>query len=136
VETSDVLFAVDSIPAIFGITRDPFIVFTSNVFAILGLRALYFLLANIMPMFRYLGVGLGTILAYVGMKMLLHEVLHVPPWVSLIVIAVVLAGSLGYSVWDARRYSEEVEEHEREEEQARQDAVAEDAELKREADDR
>jgi tellurite resistance protein TerC len=136
VETSDVLFAVDSIPAIFGITRDPFIVFTSNVFAILGLRALYFLLANIMPMFRYLGMGLGIILAYVGMKMLLHEVLKVPVWVSLLVITVVLAGSLGYSVWEARRYSEEVEEHEKEEEQARQDAVDADAELKREAGDR
>ncbi|MGH9788195.1 MAG: TerC family protein [Candidatus Acidiferrales bacterium] len=136
VETSDVLFAVDSIPAIFGITHDPFIVFTSNIFAILGLRALYFLLANIMPMFRYLGFGLGTILAYVGVKMLLHEVLKIPVWISLLVIALVLAGSLGYSVWEARRYSEEVEEHEKEEKQAKQDAVEEDAEAKRDTDDR
>jgi tellurite resistance protein TerC len=136
VETSDVLFAVDSIPAIFGITRDPFIVFTSNIFAILGLRALYFLLANIMPMFRYLGFGLGTILAYVGVKMLVHKFVDIPVWLSLVVIAVVLAGSLGYSVWEARRFSEEVEEHEKEEEQAKQDAVDEDAELKREANDR
>jgi tellurite resistance protein TerC len=136
VETSDVLFAVDSIPAIFGITRDPFIVFTSNIFAILGLRALYFLLANIMPMFRYLGFGLGTILTYVGLKMLVHKWVDVPVWLSLVVIAVVLGGSLGYSVWEARRYSEEVEEQEMEEEQAKQDALDEDAELKREADDR
>ncbi|MCI0403987.1 MAG: TerC family protein [Acidobacteria bacterium] len=116
VETSDVLFAVDSIPAVFGITRDPFIVFTSNVFAILGLRALYFLLANIMPMFRYLGMGLGTILAFVGVKMLLQDVLHIPVWASLVVIAVVLTVSLGYSVWEARRFSEEVEKKAEEEE--------------------
>lgn len=136
VETSDVLFAVDSIPAIFGITRDPFIVFTSNVFAILGLRALYFLLANIMPMFRYLGFGLGTILAFVGLKMLLHDVLKIPVWVSLTVIAVVLAGSLGYSVWEARRYSEEIEEQAKEDEQARRDDLDQDAEAKRSDDDR
>ena len=136
VETSDVLFAVDSIPAIFGITRDPFIVFTSNIFAILGLRALYFLLANIMPMFRYLGFGLGTILAYVGVKMLLHDLLEIPVWISLVVITVVLAGSLGYSVWESWRYSEEIEEHEKEEKQAKQDAVDADAEAKRDTDDR
>ena len=136
VETSDVVFAVDSIPAIFGITRDPFIVFTSNVFAILGLRALYFLLANIMPMFRYLNVGLGVILTYVGVKMLLQDVLKIPVWISLIVIAVVLAVSLGYSVWEARRYSEEVEEQAEEDKQAKQDAIEEDAEAKRSSDDR
>jgi len=136
VETSDVLFAVDSIPAIFGITRDPFIVFTSNVFAILGLRAMYFLLANIMPMFRYLGFGLGIILAFVGVKMLLHDVLDIPVWISLVVVAVVLAGSLGYSVWEARRYSEEVEEQEKEDEQARRDDLDADAEAKRDTDDR
>ncbi len=136
VETSDVVFAVDSIPAIFGITRDPFIVFTSNVFAILGLRALYFLLANIMPMFRYLNVGLGTILVYVGLKMLLQDVLKIPAWVSLIVIAVTLGLSLAISVWEARRYSEEVEEQAQEDEQAKQDAIAEDAEAKSSSDDR
>ncbi|HXE76529.1 MAG TPA: TerC family protein [Candidatus Xenobia bacterium] len=136
VETSDVMFAVDSIPAIFAITYDPFIVFTSNVFAILGLRALYFLLANIMPMFRYLNVGLGTILAYVGVKMLLQDVVKIPVWVSLIVIAVVLGASLGYSVYESRRYSEEVEEQAKEDEQARQDAIAEDLEAKRDSDDR
>ncbi len=136
VETSDVMFAVDSIPAIFAITQDPFIVFTSNVFAILGLRALYFLLANIMPMFRYLNVGLGTILAYVGVKMLLQDLYKIPAWISLIVIAVVLAVSLGYSVWESRRFSEEVEEQAEEDEQAKQDAIAEDAEAKGSDDDR
>ncbi len=136
VETSDVMFAVDSIPAIFAITQDPFIVFTSNVFAILGLRALYFLLANIMPMFRYLSVGLGVILAYVGVKMLLQDFLKIPAWASLVVIMVVLGVSLGYSVWEARRYSEEVEEQAKEDEQAKQDAIDEDAEGKRDSDDR
>jgi len=104
VESSDVVFAVDSIPAIFGITRDPFIVFTSNVFAILGLRALYFLLAGIMPMFRYLNVGLGAILAFVGVKMVLdhfHVEISIP--VSLGVIAALLLGTMAASVWKVRR---------------------------------
>jgi len=136
VETSDVMFAVDSIPAIFAITQDPFIVFTSNVFAILGLRALYFLLANIMPMFRYLNVGLGFILFYVGVKMLLQDVFKIPAWVSLIVIAVTLGLSLGISVWESRRFSEDVEEQAQEDEQAKQDAIEEDAEAKRSSDDR
>ena len=70
VETTDVIFAVDSIPAIFAITQDPFIVYTSNVFAILGLRALYFLLAGVMEMFVYLKVGLSFVLVFVGAKML------------------------------------------------------------------
>jgi tellurite resistance protein TerC len=73
IETTDVVFALDSIPAIFGITRDPFIVYTSNIFAILGLRALYFLLANLLGMFRYLHVGLAVVLIFVGLKMLLEE---------------------------------------------------------------
>lgn len=103
VETSDVLFAVDSIPAIFAITLDPFIVFTSNVFAILGLRALYFLLAGVMPMFRYLHIGLGVILTYVGLKMLLSDVLEIHALVSLAIIAAVLGVSLGVSVWASRR---------------------------------
>jgi tellurite resistance protein TerC len=70
VESTDVLFAVDSVPAIFGITQDAFTVFTSNIFAILGLRALYFLLAGVMDMFRYLNYGLSAVLAFVGSKML------------------------------------------------------------------
>jgi tellurite resistance protein TerC len=73
VESTDILFALDSIPAIFGITRDPFIVYTSNIFAILGLRALYFLLAGVLGMFRYLNVGLALVLVFVGLKMLAEE---------------------------------------------------------------
>lgn len=76
VESSDVIFAVDSIPAIFAITRDPFIVYTSNIFAILGLRALYFLVANFLGMFRYLRVGLALVLTFVGLKMILEEPLQ------------------------------------------------------------
>ena len=103
VESSDVVFAVDSIPAIFAITRDTFIVYTSNVFAILGLRALYFLLASVMPMFRYLNVGLGVILAYVGVKMLLADFYEIPILPSLGVIAVVLLVTVGASLWVVRR---------------------------------
>jgi tellurite resistance protein TerC len=76
VESTDVLFAVDSIPAIFGVTRDAFIVYTSNVFAILGLRAMYFLLAGFLGMFRYLSVGLALVLGFVGVKMIVEEPLH------------------------------------------------------------
>ena len=103
VESSDVVFAVDSIPAIFAITRDTFIVYTSNVFAILGLRALYFLLSSVMPMFRYLNVGLGVILAYVGVKMLLADFYEIPILPSLGVIAVVLLVTVGASLWVVRR---------------------------------
>jgi tellurite resistance protein TerC len=79
VESTDVMFAIDSVPAVFGITQDPFIVYTSNVFAILGLRALYFLLAGFLGMFRYLKVGLALVLALVGLKMILEEPLQ-PYW--------------------------------------------------------
>jgi tellurite resistance protein TerC len=78
VESTDVLFAVDSVPAIFGITKDPFIVFTSNIFAILGLRALYFLLAGVMDMFRYLKYGLSAVLVFVGFKMIADYAAHSP----------------------------------------------------------
>src|SRR5215475_10821984 len=87
VETTDVIFAVDSIPAILGITRDPFIVYTSNVFAILGLRALYFALAGVMRLFHYLHYGLSAILIFVGAKMLLADVYKLPVGVALGVIA-------------------------------------------------
>jgi len=90
VEATDVLFAVDSIPAILAVTRSPFIVFTSNAFAILGLRALYFLLAGAAGKLRYLNVGLGVILGYVGVKMIISEWYHLPTLLSLGVIAVVL----------------------------------------------
>jgi tellurite resistance protein TerC len=90
VETTDIIFAVDSIPAIFAVTRDTFLVFTSNAFAILGLRALYFLLAGMIERFTYLKIGLSVILVYVGIKMLISEIYKINPWVSLGVIAVVL----------------------------------------------
>jgi tellurite resistance protein TerC len=98
VETTDVVFALDSVPAILAVSRDPFIVFSSNAFAILGLRALYFLLAGLAGRFRYLNVGLGVILGFVGLKMLATDVLHVPTWLSLVVIALALAGSIGISL--------------------------------------
>ncbi len=98
VELTDVIFAVDSIPAIFAVTRDPFLVFTSNVFAILGLRSLYFLLANLMGKFHYLKYGLGLVLAFVGMKMLLSEFWHMPIALSLGVIVALLAGSVVASI--------------------------------------
>jgi len=103
IEATDVLFAVDSIPAVFGITRDPFIVFTSNIFAILGLRALYFLLAGIVEKFRYLKYGLGVILAFVGVKMLVEDLLagigrEIPIAMSLGVIAGVLGLSIALSM--------------------------------------
>ncbi|MCY7402579.1 MAG: TerC family protein [Nocardioides sp.] len=87
VETTDIIFAVDSIPAIFAITQEPFLVFTSNAFAILGLRAMYFLLADLIHRFIYLKAGLAAILVFVGIKMLLLDVYKVPIWLSLTVIA-------------------------------------------------
>jgi len=86
VETTDIIFAVDSIPAIFAVTQDPFLVFTSNAFAILGLRAMYFLLADLIHRFIYLKAGLAAILVFVGIKMLLLDVYKVPIWLSLTVI--------------------------------------------------
>lgn len=94
VETTDVIFAVDSIPAIFAITQDPFIVYTSNVFAILGLRALYFMLARVMEMFTYLKVGLSVVLCFVGAKMMLVDIYKIPIGVSLSVIGAVLLLSI------------------------------------------
>jgi tellurite resistance protein TerC len=90
IESTDVVFAVDSIPAIFAVTDEPFLVFTSNAFAILGLRALYFLLAGMMGRFAYLKTGLAAILLFVGAKMLLTDVWKVPVALSLGVIAVIL----------------------------------------------
>ena len=98
IEGTDIVFAVDSIPAIFAITTDPFIVFTSNIFAILGLRALYFLLAGMMGKFRFLKFGLGLVLAFVGAKMLISDIVHVPIGISLGVVAGLLAGSIGASL--------------------------------------
>jgi tellurite resistance protein TerC len=94
VETTDIIFAVDSIPAIFAVTSDPFLVFTSNAFAILGLRALYFMLAGMIERFVYLKVGLAAVLVFVGAKMLLADVVEVPIWASLLAIAAMIGVSI------------------------------------------
>jgi len=94
IEATDILFAVDSIPAIFAVTTDPFIVYTSNIFAILGLRALYFALAGMMEKFHYLKVGLALVLSFVGVKMLASSIYPVPIVISLGVIVTLLAGSV------------------------------------------
>jgi tellurite resistance protein TerC len=94
VETTDVIFAVDSIPAIFAVTGDPFLVFTSNAFAILGLRALYFMLAGMIERFVYLKVGLAAVLVFVGAKMLLGGVVEVPIWASLLAICSMIGASI------------------------------------------
>ncbi len=98
VEATDVIFAVDSVPAVLAVSREQFIVFASNAFAILGLRALYFLLADMHSRFAYLQQGLAIILAFVGVKMLIHNWYHIPTWLSLMVIAIVLIASIGFSM--------------------------------------
>ncbi len=98
IEFTDVLFAVDSVPAVLAVSREQFIVFSSNAFAILGLRALYFLLADAHARFTYLKEGLAIILAFVGVKMLIAEWYHIPTWISLLVIAIVLLVSIGFSL--------------------------------------
>ncbi len=103
VESTDLAFALDSIPAIFAVTKDPFIVYTSNVFAILGLRALYFVLAGAMHKFHYLKLGLAVVLMFIGLKMLLDEVHEIPIGVSLLVVVVVLAVAVVASLVRARR---------------------------------
>jgi tellurite resistance protein TerC len=103
VEFTDIIFALDSIPAIFAITSDPFIVFTSNIFAILGLRSLFFLLAGMVEKFHYLKAGLAAVLLFVGGKMLLTGVIHLPPFASLAVIAVLLGAAIVASYLRTRR---------------------------------
>ena len=107
VETTDLIFALDSIPAIFAVTLDPFIVYTSNVFALLGLRSLYFVFANAMAKFYYLKLGLAVVLSFVGVKMVLADIYHIPTTLSLAVIAVVLATAIVASVVRARHLVEE-----------------------------
>ncbi|HEY7769612.1 TerC family protein [Longimicrobium sp.] len=102
VEFTDLVFAIDSIPAIFAITKDPFLVYTSNVFAILGLRSMYFLLAGVVHKFVYLKYGLSMVLVFVGGKMMLLDVVKVPTAVSLAVIATLIGGSIAASMWTAR----------------------------------
>jgi tellurite resistance protein TerC len=103
VEISDVIFAVDSIPAIFAITTDPFIVLTSNIFAIMGLRAMYFLLADFADRFVLLKYGLALILLFIGTKMLLLDLIHIPVLVSLGVVALILVGSMLLSLRYSRK---------------------------------
>lgn len=98
VETTDVVFAADSIPAILAVSRDTFIVYTSNVFALLGLRALYFALEGLMRLFHYLHYGLSLILIFIGGKLLLTEIYHVSMGVSLGVVGAILAGSVAFSL--------------------------------------
>ena len=99
VEVTDLVFAVDSIPAIFAITRNTFIVYTSNVFAILGLRSMYFLLAGVVEKFRYLRYGLAIVLTFIGIKMLIVAIgFHIPIWFSLAFVATVLLGSVAASL--------------------------------------
>jgi tellurite resistance protein TerC len=103
VESSDIMFAIDSIPAILAITQDPFIVITSNIFAILGLRSLYFVLAGILGIFRYLKQGVALILAFVGVKMLLMDLVKIPISLSLLMIALILTTSILASLWIPER---------------------------------
>jgi tellurite resistance protein TerC len=98
VETTDLIFAVDSIPAIFAVTRKPLLVYTSNVCAILGLRSLYFMLAGVIHRFHLLKIGIAVVLVFVGVKMLLSTTIEIPSWVSLLVIALILGASVGASI--------------------------------------
>jgi tellurite resistance protein TerC len=105
VETTDVMFAIDSIPAIFAVTTDPFIVFTSNVFAILGLRSLYFLLAGLIDRFLYLKQGLAALLVFAGLKILLADIWPIPVPVALGMIVAILGVSVVASILVVRRRS-------------------------------
>jgi tellurite resistance protein TerC len=108
VEGADLVFAVDSVPAIFAITTDPFIVYTSNIFAILGLRALYFALAAMVERFRYLKYALAALLVFIGSKIFVADALglaKIPPPVSLGVTAAILAAGIGWSLWKTRKQS-------------------------------
>jgi tellurite resistance protein TerC len=108
VESTDLVFAVDSIPAIFAVTEDTFIVYTSNVFAILGLRALYFLLANVMDKFQYLKLGLSAVLTFIGIKMVIVEYYPIPVGISLAVVTSILTVSILASLWVARKSSDDI----------------------------
>jgi len=103
IEIADVTFAVDSIPAVFGITRDPYIVYTSNIFAILGLRALYFLLSDLLAYLRYLGIGLALVLIFVGVKMVLDPWWHISVGLSLVVVGIILLLTTIFSLWAGPR---------------------------------
>ena len=102
IAVTDVVFALDSIPAVFGVTRDLFVVFTSNAFAVLGLRALYFLLVGSADRFAYLRHGIALLLVFIGVKMLISPFVHMPVWVSLVAIAAVGGGAVAASLWRDR----------------------------------
>ena len=99
IEGSDLIFAVDSIPAVLSITQDTFIVYTSNIFAIIGLRSLYFLLSGMASKFENLKYGIALVLAFVGLKMLLSNIVHLPIWLSLLVIVIILTGTILISLY-------------------------------------
>lgn len=103
IEISDLIFAVDSIPAILAVTQDHFIVYTSNVFAILGLRSLYFALANIIERFKYLAVGLALILVFVGIKMVIIDIYKIPIFISLLIIITFLVASMLFSLYKTKK---------------------------------
>src|SRR5262249_53198402 len=103
IETTDVVFALDSIPAIFGVTQDPFLIYSSNVFAILGLRAMYFLLAALLPRFLFLKHGLSAVLAFVGLRMLGDRYLEIPTSTALLVVCAILGIAVVASVLFGRK---------------------------------
>ena len=103
IETTDIVFAVDSIPAVFGVTHDPFIAFTSNIFAILGLRASYFLLESVLKTFKFLSHGLSVVLIFIGLKMLLVDFVHIPIGTALAIVIAVLAVAIVASLIGQRR---------------------------------
>jgi len=105
IEATDVVFAIDSIPAVFAVTEDPFIVLTSNIFAVLGLRSLYFVLAGVLGKFRYLKIGLALVLVFVGVKMMLSKLFPIPIGVSLGVVLLLLVGSMLFSLLPPRHQS-------------------------------
>ena len=107
IEIMDVVFALDSVPAILAITSDPFLVFSSNIFAILGLRSMYFFLANMLEKFSYLEFSLIAILSFVGLKMLLHDFIEIPEWASLAFIAVSLLAGIVISLYRSKLNKEE-----------------------------
>ena len=113
IEGADLLFALDSIPAVFAVTRDPFLVYSSNIFAILGLRSLYFLLAGVIERVHLLKYGLAAVLGFVGMKMLLTDVVHVPIGLSLGIIATIIASSVLLSVFRTHAYDHDANSGER-----------------------
>jgi tellurite resistance protein TerC len=113
IEVTDLVFALDSIPAVFGVTTDLFVVFTSNAFAVLGLRALYFLLAGSVDRFAYLKQGIAVLLVFIGVKMLISPLVHLPVWTSLAVIVAVVGGAVAASLWRDRSHPHQVADQSR-----------------------